>query len=127
MKGWETLKQALKVVYSHPLVDDQIQEWRDGQTPAFQKHLRWLESIEPAAQAEIAHWLNPETEIQVTEAIASDSAETTFLVIARLWERFLAVGHHGGPEAQLRWLSEKSREERLLLTRLSKRITLPIS
>jgi|GEM_PF-6807117 len=93
--------------------------------------LNWLESIVPAARAEIAVWLSPgNAEIETaalesTEAVAADAKETAFLVIVRLWERWLAVGIQGGRDAQLRWLSEKSREEQLLITRLSERITLP--
>jgi len=131
VRGWEVLKSKLDEVGNRPAAIAHLQEWRNGQTPRGKNMLNWLESIVPAARAEIAVWLSPgNAEIETaalesTEAVAADAKETAFLVIVRLWERWLAVGIQGGRDAQLRWLSEKSREEQLLITRLSERITLP--
>ncbi len=89
-------------------------------------------TIIPAARAEIEQWLavpavRNASGSGISDPTAALAKERPRLAVIRLWERFLLAGELGGSEARTRWLSEKSREEQLLLTRLSKRITLPES
>lgn len=130
MEGWEILKHGRAYIATLPDELSALQAWADGLSPLSQMYIGWLDSLIPAARAEIAEWLNlaPHAAgISVKEAVVDTiprGTVTVFLVIVRLWERFLAVGEMSGIEDQTRWLSQRSREEQLLITRLSRRITL---
>ncbi len=128
--GWELLKKGHEVIGCFPEEIAAFQKWRDGLAPDARMYVGWLDSIIPAAKAEIAAWLKSESPgaagdaTEATVPTVSRVPATVFLVIVRLWERFLAAGELGDREDQTRWLAEKSREEQLLLTRLGKRIVL---
>jgi hypothetical protein len=131
VEGWELIKLGQARVIASPKEKDFLQDWIKGQPQAAQIYFEWLDSIIPAARSEIAAWLDPENPPSITgitEAVvpsASRLPSTVFLVVVRLWERFLAAGELGGIDGRCRWLSERTREEQDLVTRLSRRITLP--
>lgn len=120
--GWERLKSLQDEIKNHPEALAHLRA-SIGAHPAGEAALvRQLEVIVPAAKAEVAAWLAK----QSRDSLRSEKDAAAAVVM--LWESYRAIGRLApDEETRCRWLAEKTREERNLLTRLSNRLSLPTS
>ena len=130
--GWMQFRKLCGKLETDPVAAAVIDS-NLSKLPALERGLFEMAStIVPAARAEIGRWLARASGDGVSEFATFDPTEDLtdqipIVGVIRLWERFLAVGEMGLADDQTRWLSERSREEQYLITRLSRRITVPIS
>lgn len=128
IEGWERLKRLREEIKDQPEALADLANLTKNET-AHEVFMRgMLDEIIPAARAHVAAWLvdqqsarpiNPEPE--------TDDEISILLRIVMIWECWLAIDALSNTDDQARWLSEISLDERRLISRLNKRITLSVS
>lgn len=119
--GWERLKSLRDEIKDQPEALGLLWESIDAQAVGEVSIARQLEVIIPAATAEVSAWLMDRP--RDTRSTAGDPA-----AVVMLWESYRAlVTLAPDKETRRRWLASQTREDRYLLTRLSKRLSLPTS
>lgn len=126
LRGWERLKSLREEIKHQPEalahLRGMIAEYPGSEAALAGK----LEVIIPAARAAVSAWLENHPRALPRDAERNDGDPAAAVVM--LWESFRALGMLApDDETRGRWLAEKTREERLLITRLSRRLALPIS
>lgn len=119
--GWERLKSLRDEIKDQPEALGFLWASIDAQAAGEAALARQLEVIIPAATAEVSAWLADQS--RETRCSGGDPA-----AVVMLWESYLALATLApDQETRSRWLATKTREDRHLLTRLSKRLSLPTS
>lgn len=119
--GWERLKSLRDEIKDQPKALGLL--WASIDAQAGEAALmRQLEVIIPAATAEVSAWLAD----QSRDSLRSEKEPATAAVM--LWESYLALATLvADKETHRRWLATQTREDRHLLARLSKLLSLPTS
>lgn len=126
IRGWERLKHLREEISDQPEalahLRTSIEQHPAGNAALVGK----LEVIIPAASAAVSAWLENHPRALPRDPVRPD--EDPAAAVVMLWESFRALGTLAPDgETRLRWLAERTREERHLLTRLSNRLSLSLS
>ena len=128
IEGWERLKRLREEIKDQPEALAELANLWKSETDhqVFMRVL--LDEIIPAARAHVAAWLADRQSVRpINPEAETDDEISIMLRILIIWECWLAIDALSDTDDQARWLSEISLDERRLISRLNKRITLSVS